>query len=76
MLRPKQAAPEAVVLFVGGAFVGAAPQVAYKVYLEALAARNMLVRSCDCAFWLKQSNACVMSAACDVISCSCAYLLW
>ena len=42
---PKEAGPpEAVVMFVGGAFVGAAPQVTYRLLLEKLAARNILVR--------------------------------
>jgi hypothetical protein len=45
VLRPPGgAAPEAVVHFLGGAFVGAAPQLSYRLFLEALAQRNILVR--------------------------------
>eukprot|EP01024_Parvocaulis_polyphysoides_P045704 TRINITY_DN4282_c0_g1_i1.p1 TRINITY_DN4282_c0_g1~~TRINITY_DN4282_c0_g1_i1.p1 ORF type:complete len:442 (+),score=64.92 TRINITY_DN4282_c0_g1_i1:56-1381(+) len=45
VLRPPEAAgkPEAVVHFLGGAFVGAAPQLSYRLLLKALAARNVLV---------------------------------
>lgn len=35
--------PQAVAHFLGGAFVGAAPQVAYRLFLEALANRDVLV---------------------------------
>eukprot|EP00892_Ulva_mutabilis_P006454 jgi/Ulvmu1/4180/UM019_0159.1 len=42
-LRPPDAVAEAVVVFVGDAFVGAAPELAYKLLLESLAARNVLV---------------------------------
>jgi hypothetical protein len=41
---PSNRAPEAVVHFMGGAFVGAAPQISYRLFLEALANRNILVR--------------------------------
>jgi UDP-N-acetylglucosamine enolpyruvyl transferase len=34
---------EAVVHFLGGAFVGAAPQLSYRSFLEGLAARGVLV---------------------------------
>ena len=46
VLRPPDTAgpPEAVAMFVGGAFVGAAPEVVYRLFLECLAARNVLVR--------------------------------
>lgn len=46
VLRPPARAgpPEAVAFFVGGAFVGAAPEITYKLFLEALAARNVMVR--------------------------------
>ena len=46
VLRPPNTAgpPEAVAMFVGGAFVGAAPEVVYKLFLESLAARNVMVR--------------------------------
>ena len=40
---PKNRAPEAVVHFLGGAFVGAAPQLSYRLFLEALSNRNALV---------------------------------
>lgn len=40
---PEGRAPEAVVHFLGGAFVGAAPQLAYRPLLEALASRNVLI---------------------------------
>jgi hypothetical protein len=36
-------AAEAVVHFLGGAFVGAAPQLSYRLFLEGLAARGVLV---------------------------------
>ncbi len=41
---PEGAAPKALVHFVGGAFVGAAPQMAYRPLLEALAERGAMVR--------------------------------
>ena len=41
---PSSRAPEAVVHFLGGAFVGAAPQLSYRLFLEALSNRNVLVR--------------------------------
>lgn len=40
---PNNRAPEAVVHFLGGAFVGAAPQLSYRLFLEALSNRNALV---------------------------------
>lgn len=44
VLRPPNGeAPEAVVHFLGGAFVGAAPQFSYRLLLEALGSRNVLV---------------------------------
>jgi hypothetical protein len=44
VLRPPGSAPpRALVHFIGGAFVGAAPQLAYRPLLEALAARGALV---------------------------------
>lgn len=36
-------AAEAVVHFLGGAFVGAAPQLAYRLFLESLVSRGVLV---------------------------------
>eukprot|EP00210_Caulerpa_lentillifera_P009511 g9070.t1 len=42
VLRPKTP-PEAIVHFLGSAFIGAAPQLAYRHFLEALASRNILV---------------------------------
>ncbi len=35
--------PVALVHFIGGAFVGAAPQLSYKLFLESLAARGVVV---------------------------------
>uniref|UniRef100_A0A383W0Y9 Uncharacterized protein n=1 Tax=Tetradesmus obliquus TaxID=3088 RepID=A0A383W0Y9_TETOB len=44
VLRPPAGtAPEAVAHFLGGAFVGAAPQLSYRQFLEGLAARGVLV---------------------------------
>ncbi|GMH43493.1 hypothetical protein BSKO_11415 [Bryopsis sp. KO-2023] len=44
VLRPSSGnPPEAVVHFLGGAFIGAAPQLAYRGFLEALADREILV---------------------------------
>jgi hypothetical protein len=40
---PNDAAPKCLVHFIGGSFVGAAPQLAYRPLLEALAARGALV---------------------------------
>ena len=40
---PADTAPRALVHFTGGAFVGAAPQLAYRPLLEALAVRGALV---------------------------------
>jgi hypothetical protein len=47
VLRPpeKVGRPEAVAIFIGGAFVGAAPHVTYKLFLETLASRNVMVCS-------------------------------
>ena len=43
LLPPYGRKAEAVIHFLGTAFVGAAPQLAYKSLLEALASRNALV---------------------------------
>jgi len=43
VLRPKSSAPSFVVHFVGGIFVGAAPQIMYRFFLERLADRGALV---------------------------------
>ena len=44
VLRPPEAGrPRAVVFFCGGAFAGAAPQLTYRLLLECLARRNILV---------------------------------
>lgn len=44
VVRPAAGVPlEAVIHFTGGAFVGAVPQWAYRPFLEALAARGMVV---------------------------------
>jgi hypothetical protein len=40
---PNNQPPEALVHFLGGAFVGAAPQLAYRPLLEALASRGVVV---------------------------------
>lgn len=45
MLRPPhRATPKAIVHFVGGAFVGAAPQLTYRLLLELLASKGLMVR--------------------------------
>ena len=45
VLRPPEGAePRCLLHFIGGSFVGAAPQLAYRPLLEALAARGALVR--------------------------------
>ncbi|GAX81485.1 hypothetical protein CEUSTIGMA_g8914.t1 [Chlamydomonas eustigma] len=43
LFPPSNRPPEAVVHFLGGAFVGAAPQVAYRLFLEAISNRNVLI---------------------------------
>ncbi|XP_066347146.1 uncharacterized protein [Miscanthus floridulus] len=43
VLRPKSSEPSFVVHFVGGIFVGAAPQITYRFFLECLANRGALV---------------------------------
>ncbi|CAL5027674.1 unnamed protein product [Urochloa decumbens] len=43
VLRPKSSDPSFVVHFVGGIFVGAAPQITYRFFLEQLADRGALV---------------------------------
>ncbi len=48
---PDNQQPKALVHFIGGAFVGAAPQLAYRPLLEALAARGALVRRQAYLFW-------------------------
>lgn len=40
---PNNREPTAVVHFLGGAFVGAAPQISYRLFLEALSNRDVLV---------------------------------
>ena len=49
VLRPPPEAgrPRAVAFFCGGAFAGAAPQLTYRLLLECLARRNMLVSCCS-----------------------------
>jgi hypothetical protein len=42
---PGDAVPKCLVHFIGGSFVGAAPQLTYRPLLEALAARGALVSS-------------------------------
>ncbi|RRT75616.1 hypothetical protein B296_00031043, partial [Ensete ventricosum] len=39
VLKPKSGSPKAVVHFVGGIFVGAAPQLTYRLFLERLSKR-------------------------------------
>ena len=43
VLFPKTGSPEAIVHFMGGAFIGVAPQLGYRQFLEALAERQILV---------------------------------
>lgn len=43
VLFPATGKPTALVHFIGGAFVGAAPQLSYKLFLETLAARGIVV---------------------------------
>ncbi|WOL02518.1 hypothetical protein Cni_G11237 [Canna indica] len=43
VLRPKTESPKAVVHFVGGIFVGAAPQLTYRLFLERLSKKGILV---------------------------------
>ncbi|GMI68524.1 hypothetical protein like AT5G47860 [Hibiscus trionum] len=43
VLKPKGSKPRAVVHFVGGIFVGAAPQLTYRLFLERLAEKDILV---------------------------------
>lgn len=43
VLKPKGARPKLVVHFVGGIFVGAAPQLTYRLFLERLAEQGVLV---------------------------------
>lgn len=37
VLRPRESPPTSVVHFIGGIFVGAAPQLTYRLFLERLA---------------------------------------
>lgn len=43
VLRPSKGDPVAIVHFVGGVFVGASPQLTYRLFLERLAERGFLV---------------------------------
>ncbi|KAI6686786.1 hypothetical protein NL676_032699 [Syzygium grande] len=43
VLKPRDSKPNAVVHFIGGIFVGAAPQLAYRLFLERLAEKGILV---------------------------------
>jgi hypothetical protein len=43
LFPPNNRAPEAVVHFLGDAFVGAAPQIAYRLFLETICNRNVLI---------------------------------
>lgn len=43
VLRPNKTNPIAVIHFVGGIFVGAAPQITYRLFLERLSMRGFLV---------------------------------
>lgn len=45
VLRPLEGPTTSVVHFLGGAFVGAAPQLTYRLLLESLAARGIMVSS-------------------------------
>lgn len=42
VLKPRSSAPKSVVHFVGGIFVGAAPQLTYRLFLERLAEKLVL----------------------------------
>ncbi|KAL5708675.1 hypothetical protein ACHQM5_019441 [Ranunculus cassubicifolius] len=43
VLRPKDVTPTSVVHFIGGIFVGAAPQLTYRLFLERLSEKGVLV---------------------------------
>ncbi|KAG8649479.1 uncharacterized protein LOC110621745 [Manihot esculenta] len=43
VLKPRNLRPKSVVHFVGGIFVGAAPQITYRLFLERLAEKGILV---------------------------------
>lgn len=43
VLKPRNSQPNAVVHFIGGIFVGAAPQLTYRLFLERLAEKGILV---------------------------------
>ncbi|CAG9464447.1 unnamed protein product [Pedinophyceae sp. YPF-701] len=43
ILRPASKTPRGVVHFIGGAFVGAAPQFTYSTFLEALASKGLII---------------------------------
>ncbi|KAF5746348.1 hypothetical protein HS088_TW06G00519 [Tripterygium wilfordii] len=43
VLKPKSSKPNSVVHFIGGIFVGAAPQLTYRLFLERLAQKGILV---------------------------------
>uniref|UniRef100_A0A7N0VE98 Uncharacterized protein n=1 Tax=Kalanchoe fedtschenkoi TaxID=63787 RepID=A0A7N0VE98_KALFE len=43
VLKPENSRPTSVVHFIGGMFVGAAPQLTYRLFLERLADRGVLV---------------------------------
>ncbi|KAF6134059.1 hypothetical protein GIB67_038350 [Kingdonia uniflora] len=43
VLQPKNSTPTAIIHFVGGIFVGAAPQLTYRLFLERLSEKGILV---------------------------------
>ncbi|KAJ6712862.1 hypothetical protein OIU79_008958 [Salix purpurea] len=43
ILKPKGSSPKSIVHFIGGVFVGAAPQLTYRLFLERLAEKGILV---------------------------------
>ncbi|GFY88066.1 Gut esterase [Actinidia rufa] len=43
VLKPRNSKPRSVVHFVGGIFVGAAPQLTYRLFLEGLSEKGVLV---------------------------------
>ncbi|OMP10850.1 hypothetical protein COLO4_04222 [Corchorus olitorius] len=43
VLKPKRSEPKSVVHFIGGIFVGAAPQLTYRLFLERLSEKGILV---------------------------------
>ena len=70
LFPPSNRQPEAVVHFLGAAFVGAAPSIAYRLFLEALSNRNVLVsyRSSHTSGSTDSMHACMRAAKCKAPS--------